>query len=367
MIAGTDVGRRVPLAALEAWTVDVLIRLGARSGHAASVARVLVDATARGVDSHGVARLPSYVRLIDRGLIELDAEPSVDRRDGATALIDAANSFGQPAGELGIQEAITLAREYGVGWSVVRRSNHYGTVGYYARMAAEQGFVALAATNSASVVAPTRAAERFLGTNPLAFAAPVAGGAPVVLDMSTSTVSGGKLEVAMRDGKQIPEGWGITAEGADTTDPFAVFRQGGALRPLGGDELHSGYKGFGLALMVETLTGILANGAFARGVGALTSSEPTHPADVSHFAVVLDPARFGTALDFGRNLAELCGQLRALTPVDPALPVLIPGDPEEEALLERTELGLPLSGPVEQSLVELAERTGFPLPEGLES
>ena len=366
MAGDTDVARRVPPAALETWTADVLVRLGASADHGASVARVLVDATARGVDSHGVARLPMYVRLIDRGLIDLDAKPSVDRRSGATALIDAANSFGQPAGELGMQEAVGLAREYGVGWSVVRRSNHYGTVGYYARMAAEQGLVALAATNSASVVAPTRASGRFLGTNPLAFGAPVEGGAPVVLDMSTSTVSGGKLEVAMRDGKPIPEGWGVTAEGVDTTDPYSVFRQGGALRPLGGDELHSGYKGFGLALMVETLTAILANGAFARGVGALTSAEPTQPADVSHFAVVLDPARFGTGADFGRNLAELCAQLRALPPVDPELPVLIPGDPEEHALRERTELGIPLSGPVEQSLAELADRTGAPLPEGLE-
>lgn len=348
---------------LRGWAEEVLGALGAKPHHASSVARNLVDASLRGIDSHGIARLPAYARVVDRGLIDLEVEPEVLRSDGATALIDARNGFGQPAGELAIQQAIELSERHGVGFTVVRSSNHFGTVGYYVRIATRRGMIALGATNSASVVAPTRARVKYLGTNPLAFGAPADGGPGVSLDMSTSAVAGGKLEVAMRERRPIPAGWGITADGEQTTDPSAVIPAGGALLPLGGTEEHGSYKGYGLALMVEALTSMLAGGAFARGVGPLTSGEPTKPADVSHFFCVIDPQRFQDREGgYAQRLGALCDELRALPAVDPDLPVLVPGDPEEEVLARRRAEGIPIPDPVEESLAGLAADVGVALP-----
>jgi LDH2 family malate/lactate/ureidoglycolate dehydrogenase len=357
----TEPGLIVSGPALAAWTVSVLVSLGARADHAEAVARVLVDANLRGVDSHGVARLPAYVRLIDRGLVDLTAEPVVARSDGATALIDARNALGQPAGELGIAEACRLAEELGVGFAVVAHSNHFGTVGYYIRQATDRGLVAFGATNSASVVVPTRARDRHIGTNPLGFGAPAGGDAAINLDMSTSAVAGGKLEKALRENRTIPEGWGLTPEGEHTTDPARVIPAGGGLLPLGGSEEHSSYKGYGLALMVEVLGAVMGGGAHTRGVGPLTSSEPKHPADVSHFFVAVDPGRFTTRDGFAARVAGLCDELRSLEPAEPGLPVLVPGDPEDEMFRARTARGVPIPAEVAAPLRQLGDRVGTEL------
>jgi LDH2 family malate/lactate/ureidoglycolate dehydrogenase len=179
--------------------------------------------------------------------------------------------------------------------------------------------------------------------------------------MSTSAVAGGKLEWAIREHRAIPAGWGVTAAGEHTTDPAQVLPAGGGLLPLGGSEEHSSYKGYGLALMVEVLTGVLAGGPTTRGVGALTSSVPVHAAGVSHVFVALDARRFGMD-DLPARVAALCGELRELTPVDPERPVLVPGDPEEAMLRVRTRDGIPIASEVEAPLAALADRTGIPLP-----
>lgn len=352
----------VDAAELSAFVSRALIAVGARSDDAASVARVLVDADLRGIDTHGVARLPAYVRLVDLGFLDTAAQPRVDQRGPAVAVVDAANGFGQPAAELGVNVACDLAAQCGIGWVSVHHSNHFGIVGYYTRMAAELGFVAFGGTNSAAVVAPTRATHRFIGTNPLAFAVPGSDGTAISLDMSTSGVAGGKLEQAIREGKPVPSGWVLTRDGAHTTDPSQGISAGGALLPLGGTELHSSYKGYGLALMVEVLSSSLVGGPYGPGVGPLTSSEPKGPADVGHFMMVLDPGRFGAADRFGDMVESMCADLRALEPADPNLPVLVPGDPEERALAER-QRGIPLHESVIATLDALAARAGVaPLP-----
>lgn len=348
----------VAAAALDRFVTGVLVAIGAQPDQAASVARVLVDADLRGVDSHGVARLPAYVRLIDLGFLDLDAVPVVERRDGATALIDARNGLGQPAGELAMAEACDLAAELGVGWAVAHHSNHFGVVGYYTRLATERGLVSFAGTNSAAVVAPTRAAGRFIGTNPLAFGAPSADGPGISLDMSTSAAAGGKLEKAIREEGPIPEGWAITPEGEHTTDPARSIVAGGALLPLGGFEELGSHKGYGLALMVEVFSSVLGSGPYGPGVGPLTSSTPKAPADISHFFVAIDPGRFGPRDGFEQRVAALSDDLRSLPPADPTLPVLVPGDPEERCRTERLATGIPVDDGVLGALDELARRAG---------
>lgn len=341
---------------------QVVVAVGAREKDAASVARVLVDADLRGIDTHGVARLPAYVRLVDRGLLDLAAVPVVDTRGLAVALIDAANGFGQPAGELAIDVVCELASKSGIGWVNVRHSNHFGIVGYYTRMAAETGLIAFAGTNSAAVVAPTRATQQFLGTNPLAFAAPGRHGCALSLDMSTSAVAGGKLEQAIREERPIPRGWVLTADGQDTNDPRKGITAGGALLPLGGSELHSSYKGYGLALMVEVLSSTLAGGPYGRGVEPLTSAEPRGAAEIGHFFMALDPQRFGEMAEFVDRMETMCTELRDLPPANLNLPVLVPGDPEKRALRERRAGGIPLHHSVLAALDDLAARFGASPP-----
>jgi LDH2 family malate/lactate/ureidoglycolate dehydrogenase len=339
----------------------VLVSIGARQEHAASVARVLVDADLRGIDSHGTARLPAYVRLVDLGFLDLEAEPKVSERFGAVAVVDAGNGLGQPAGELAMQTACEIAAEHGIGWVTAHHSNHFGIVGYYTRLATARGFVSVAGTNSAAVVAPTRAAERFIGTNPLSFGAPGSSGPGISLDMSTSAVAGGKLEKATREGLRIPEGWVLTVNGQPTTDPASGISAGGALLPLGGTEEHSSYKGYGLGLMVEVMSSVLVGAPHGPGVGPLTSSTPKSTAEVSHFFMALDPGRFGDTDRFAVDVDTLCAELRSLPSVDADLPVLVPGDPEETCLRTRRATGIPIHRSVLAPLQELATRTGTPM------
>lgn len=363
MSAGeTRVGdTRVGDTLLLEFVVGVLEALLVRSTDALSVARGLVDADLHGVDTHGVARLPAYVRLVERGFIDLDARPTVHTGSGAVMVVDAGSGFGQPVGEFSMTQACELAGQFGIGWVTTRRSNHFGCAGYYSRLAAERGFIALAATNSAAVVAPTRAKRRFLGTNPLAFAAPGESTPGVSLDMSTSAVSAGKLERAAREERSIPRGWSITPDGEDTEDPTAGVPVGGALLPLGSTEEHGSYKGYGLGLMVEILSSTLAGGPFGPGVGPLTSSDPKGPAEISHFFLALDPARFGLDCPFGERVDELCEALRGLPAADPQRPVLVPGEPEAEQLAERKRSGIPVHDSVLSALDELARKVGVPV------
>lgn len=339
----------------------ILVSIGAREEQAASVARVLVDADLRGIDSHGVARLPAYVRLVDLGFLDLAADAQVSERRGAVAVVDAGNGLGQPAGELAMDTACEIAAEHGIGWVTAHHSNHFGIVGYYTRLATARGFVSVAGTNSAAVVAPTRAAERFMGTNPMSFGAPGAAGPGISLDMSTSAVAGGKLEKATREGTRIPEGWVLTRDGQPTTDPTSGIAAGGALLPLGGTEEHSSYKGYGLGLMVEVMSSVLVGAPHGPSVGPLTSSTPHSTAEVSHFFMALDPSRFGDTARFAVDVDRLCAELRSLPPVDADLPVMVPGDPEEASMRTRRANGIPIHPSVLTPLQQLATRTGTPM------
>lgn len=353
---------RAPAGALEQWASSVLVAVGSLTDHAEATARVLLAASLRGIDSHGVARLPAYTKMIERGLVDVTAHPEVQRHDGATATIDAHNCLGAVAGEMGMREACRLAVQHGVGWVSVRRSNHFGIAGHYVRMAAAQGCIGIASTNAAATVAPTRSRGRFFGTNPMAFGFPTSDDDPVVLDMSTSAVSGGKFEVAMRAGAAVPMGWGLTSDGEDTTDPAAVYRDGGALLPLGSFEEGASHKGYGLALVVEILCALLVGGAHGPGVGALTSAEATHRADVGHFFVALSPDRFGDPRAFADRMTALASELRELPARNADRPVLVPGDDERAFLLERQRDGIPLDRETVRSLADLAARTQTTLP-----
>lgn len=359
--AVAEAPRRVPAQELERWGVDVLRAVGVAPGHAADAARVLAYADLAGIDSHGSARLPAYVQAIRNGVICTEGEPTVSGDGGPVALVDGHHLLGHPVSRFALAHAVGQARQHGVGWVNVRGSSHHGATGAYVFEAAMQGLVALAATNTGAIVAPTGTASPYLGTNPLALGVPVAGQPPMVFDMATSAVAGGKFEIALRNGTSVPRGWGIDPDGRSTTDPAQVYPGKGALLPLGSDRERSSHKGFGLGLLVELLTGVLSGGPTGPDVGNLTfRTAAAHP-DVSHVLVVLDPARLGEPAALGAGAARLLDGLRALAPLDPTLPVRTPGQRAAQETVRRRHLGVPLDPETHAALQALAAQLGRPL------
>src|SRR5262249_33635302 len=207
---------------------------------------------------------PQYVALAEAGVMDPSARPVRERGRPAIALFDARNGWGHHAGRVAMDDAIERALTLGTAMSVVRNSNHYGIAGWYAIRAAEGGLIGASMTNTSPLVAPTRARVSMLGTNPIAVAAPAGSFGTLGRDMATSTIPRGRIEAAARRGETLNPGWAIGPDGSPATTPDAALA--GALQPLGGAEDTAGYKGYGLALIVELLTGILAGAAFGPNI-----------------------------------------------------------------------------------------------------
>ena len=306
----------------------------------------------RGTDSHGVARLPVYIERLRAGVLNARPRPSVLRRDGAVAVVDGDQGPGQVAGVFATDLSIELAREHGAGVVVVRRSAHFGAAAYYAMRAAEQGLVAMAMTNTEPLVIPYGGAEPALGTNPICLAAPSAGGV-FNLDMATSQVAMNRVWNARDEGRPIPEGWGVDAEGRTTTDAAAVV-VGDAARRL---------QGYGLALMVEVLCGVLA-GAGVRTGSASSTGATTAPQDTGHFHLAIDPERTVGRDRFAAVLDGLLAELRAIPPAPGFDEVLVPGDPEDRRAPSASARASRSSRRCGARCSALSEELGVAVPKG---
>src|SRR5574341_489907 len=230
--------------------------------HERLAADLMVRTDLRGVDSHGIGMLPKYVEWTRLGYIHPWAEPTVARDDLATGLVDGQKGLGHPAGVMAMELAIAKATMYGTGIVAVRNSNHFGACANYSMMALGRGMIGLALTNSPFVaMTPTFGRKPMMGTNPISVAAPAGGREPYVLDMATTTVAVGKLHIALRWDKPIPEGWGLDEEAHPTTDPRKVLASR-LLSPLGGSRELGGHKGYGLGVLVDILSGVLAGAVY---------------------------------------------------------------------------------------------------------
>src|ERR1700761_7189372 len=241
---------------LRAFTQNAFLAMGCSQEHAVLAADVLLLSDLRGIDSHGVARLTGYVRLWEKKRINTNPNIRIVHETPTTATIDGDAGLGLVIAPFAMRIAIEKAEKYGSGWVSVRNSNHFGIAGYHAMMAVEKDMIGFAMTNASPLVAPTFSNERMLGTNPMCYAFPAGKYPPVVVDMATSAAANGKLEIAQRSGKQVPEGWIQDKEGKSTTDPHAL-KLGGTLLPLGSDADHGSHKGFGLGATVDILSAVL--------------------------------------------------------------------------------------------------------------
>jgi LDH2 family malate/lactate/ureidoglycolate dehydrogenase len=342
----------------------VFVKLDVPPEDAGLTADNLVAANLRGIDSHGVARLRRYVNGLRDGVMVARPDDRVVHETAATALVDGGGGLGQPVSVRAMRLAIKKAQQVGAGFVSVRNSNHYGIAGYYAMMALDHDCIGLSMTNAAVLVVPTFGRDAVLGTNPISVAAPAGDQRPFVLDMATSTVPRGKLEVYHRQEKLLPMGWATDESGVPTVDAGHVLenllaRAGGGLLPLGGaGEEYGGHKGYGLALLVDVLAGVLPGAGYANRIYPKTPEGKPLPADVGHFFGALRVDGFRPLDDFKATMDDIIRRLRGSAKAEGQERVYIHGEKEFEVADERRAHGIPLHPKVVADLRSIAEELG---------
>ncbi|SFC29713.1 Ldh family oxidoreductase [Tropicimonas isoalkanivorans] len=336
-------------------TKTMLVGLGLRGEALDSTTEALHWADLSGIDTHGIGMLPYYDTLVTAGRIDPTAVPAEPRINGATATIDAMGNLGHAAGIGAIDLGCTLAAEFGLSAIGVRNAAHYGAAGFYADRAARRGIIGISTSAVADpYMIPARGIEKVFGTNPLAFAAPSAEDEPVLLDIATSTAALGKVHLAQRRGSRVPEGWAVDPQGRPLTDPEAILADA-RVTPLGATPEHGVHKGYGLATMVEILSSLLPGASWT-----LQRPDNAPRDDVGQFYLLIDPARFRSG--FPESVAAMSERLRASPPADPALPVLVPGDPESTARRSRADSGVTLPPGLVTALRDIGGRRSIQLP-----
>src|SRR5688572_11470965 len=329
-----------------------------------TAAEVMVETDLSGVDSHGVSMLMDYDEARRRGKLNLKARPKVVRDGPVTALVDADAGLGHPAAVMGMNLALEKARKSHVGVVTVFNSHHFGAAGYYAAMASKAGMLGMvtSATRTVAVV-PTRAKVPVLGTNPIAFAAPARRNPPFLLDMATSSAANNKVKVYGLNGKPIPPGWVLDENGesirdADTALDVLYKTKKGGLTPLGGSAEMSSHKGYGLALMAHILGGTLSGASFSPI--RVKTQKPSDPDRLGHFFLAIDPKAFRPDGAFEEDLDAVIDVMHGTPPLDPAQPVLVPGDPEAKTRATRLREGIPLPDSLRKKIRQVCENSAVP-------
>src|ERR1700720_1059107 len=318
----------------------ILLAWGMPEDNAEAMADILSWADLHGVDSHGISMLPGYDRLRRSGRANMEARPRIIKETPVSALVDGDGGLGHVPARFAMQVAIDKAKQSGMAIAAVRNSAHFGATGYYTLMAAKEGLIGMACTGASSIqVAPTFGKEAKPGPAPWSFAAPTAEGPPFLLDMATTTVAAGRIRNKANEGLPCPPGWVLDKEGLPSTDPLEAREKGGFLTSLGGSPENSSYKGYGLSAMVNILGSCLS--------GATLITDPAHTKkpqgmDIGHFFMAIDPGLFRDGDDFQKDVAQFCGDLRATTPMDPAQPVMVAGDPQWNYSTKRMAEGIPV-------------------------
>lgn len=335
---------------------DVFLTFGITEAQAHTCSDNLVAADLRGIPSHGVARLKRYVDGMKNGTILPLAKPVVVKESPSTATIDGQAGLGQIIAHFATGMAIAKAKQNGVGIVTVRNSNHYGIAGYYSQMMLEAGLLGISMTNSAPLVVPTFGKEMIIGTNPISLTAPTKRNKPFFLDMATSVVPRGKLEVYDRLEKPLPEGWAVNSAGAVTTSAAEVLknmtaRAGGGILPLGGEgELFSGYKGYGMAVLVDILCGVLSGGAYGDMVDSKGPNGENQPAEVGHFFMALKIENFVEMDEFRDKMDDFIDRLKKSAKAQGQQRIFIHGEKEYELYEKHKKEGVPLQEKVHDTL-----------------
>ena len=317
--------------------IDTALRAaGADAAHAGSVADALTEASLRGVDSHGARLLVHYARVVRTGRINPSPRLAAEVTGPGTVIVDGDNGFGHHASYFAVDEAVKLAATAGIAAASVINSSHFGAAGCYALRAAAAGMAGFAFCNSDSFVLPHDGVAPFHGTNPFAFAAPVAGSRPYLLDMATSMVPWNKVQDMAAKGLKLPPDVAVDAAGRPTTEPM----DSAALLPLGG--IGFGHKGAGLASVMEIVSAVMTGMPHCADLLGMVGPDDTTPRRLGHFFIVIDPERFVPRAVYDLGMAAYLGSLRA-APAQPGKSVMAPGDREWKVEIERSRDGIPFA------------------------
>jgi LDH2 family malate/lactate/ureidoglycolate dehydrogenase len=354
----------VPHKVIEQFMVDVFEGLGTPSGDARICADVLIAADLKGIESHGVGRLKYYYDRIRAGVQVTKTEIEVVRETETTAVLDGHHGMGHVIAYRAMRLAMTKARRYGLGGVAVRNGTHYGIAGYYPLMAATEGMMGLSVTNARPAIAPTFGAEPMLGTNPIAFAAPSDQGFPFCFDAATSISQRGKIEVAARAEKPVPEGVVVDAQGQSLIDPNRILERLGqasaAFLPLGGagEEL-AGYKGYDLATMVEILSASLSGGVFMKDLLGLAPDGSRRPYMLGHFFLALDIEHFIPLETSRRITGAIMRALQASRKAPGQERIYVAGEKEHELEQQILATGIPINLSLRRDLYTMQDELGL--------
>jgi LDH2 family malate/lactate/ureidoglycolate dehydrogenase len=344
---------RVSCAELERWLGDALGAAGLTEREAAVTARVLAESDLRGVYSHGSVRLSEYAGLVRGGAWVPGTDPVVVAEFHALVLLDGRHGVGPYIAAQAMERAVTLARSYGVGGVWVRNGGHFGAAAAYSMQAARQGVMGLVCTNTSPAMAPWGGREAVLGNNPWSVAVPAPEGRwPLVLDLANTVVARGKIRAARDRSERIPEGWALDRDGRPTTDPEKALE--GTLLPIGG------YKGYGIAVVIEVLTAVAAGAALSFEVGS--PRDPTHHQGLGQAFLALDVARLQPLDAFRLRMAQLARSLRESDRGPGVERILLPGEPEAARAEEQSRMGIALPAEVRRSLARTAVDLGISAP-----
>lgn len=343
---------RHAISRLETSAGALLAAAGADPDEAEVLARILVWNDAIGRSTHGLRRLPTLVRGLRAGMLSSPAESRFHRLGPSSGRLDGGNGFGPWVASLGMQRAIDLAAEEGIGVVFVHRSNWFGTGAWFVEQAARIGMVGVAASNSFPKVAAHGGRGAVFGTNPLAFGVPRPDGRSILVDMATSSLAGSRLREHLDRGSALDPGVALDESGQPTTDPAEAER--GVLLPLGGA------KGYGLALMVEILAGVLSGAGFSHGVSSMYAEDGA-TGDSGHVFAAVDVSRIMPPAEFHRRMDRLVETLRASGPESGA-PVRLPGEVRWDRLRASRERGVALDESTLNTLIELGAELGVSFP-----
>ncbi len=324
----------------------LLQALGAEDQEARLVAGVLVEADLRGIRTHGCAFLPLIAQRCAHGLLNLPTKVKRITDEDAITHIDGNNGLGQVAAVEAMQMCIHKAGNHGVALALIRNTNHIGFLGYYTLMAAAKGMIGICATNAAASVAPWGGAEPFFGSNPLSIAAPVARGAPIVLDMSASVVARGKIRRAQRLKQNIPLGWALDDAGEPTTDPVEALK--GTLLPI------AGHKGSGLALFIDLMCGLLSGSKYGRDL--LTFHKPIGPTGVGAMFMAVDIGRFMPLAHFETLVNEYAEAIRNSRKAVGVERIFLPGEIEADKADASQSRGIEVDSQIVEKINVLLEK-----------
>lgn len=338
---------KVKYEKLRQFCINIFIKVGLSKEDAFIVADSLVFANLRGIDSHGIIRLPFYVKRLKEGGSKLKPNITVLKDRAASVLVDGDHGMGQVIGNYATKLATKKAKEAGVCFVGVRGSAHYGAASYYSVKIARENMIGFSTTNTTQSVAAWGGAKKIIGNDPLSIAVPYKERKPLVLDISMSKVAGGKIKFAAKNNQKIPMNWGIDKFGRNTEDPNEVIN-GGALLPF------SEHKGYGLAVMLEILNGVLTGADMLSQIHSWTKY-PQNPTNVGHCFAAIDITSFIDIKEFKKRLAWLVKEIKSSPLMEGSKGIFMPGELELDTEEERSKKGIPISKEIWQDLLEISK------------